>query len=632
MSAFGGQVADRQVADKVARGAASLPVEIAFLKEHGIPHHVLRDAAALAAACGVSPDEAILRHGLVGEEQFYRCLAATLGLPFVEGEMTPDPRTSFPAAILSGLVPLRVDGRPGPVAAAPRAAALRKVLAEPARFANLVVTTPTAVRRTVFAARGPAIAAQAAHALPHARPEHSYRGGSSALQRAAFGLAAIAAALVLLHEPGVLASALPLLLVPIFLAVVILRLAAAAEHAAVAPALPPRRLPDRVLPAYTILVPLFREGAVVPQLLAAIAALDYPAAKLDVKLILEEGDRETADAIARAALPGFVEVIVAPAGEPRTKPRALNVALPLARGEFTVVYDAEDAPDPAQLRLAVATFERMRPDVACLQARLVIDNTNDNWLTRLFTIEYAALFDVINPGLAALGCPVPLGGTSNHFRTEVLKEIGGWDAWNVTEDADLGIRLALCGYGVADLPSSTFEEAPAALGAWMRQRSRWIKGFLQVCVTHSRHPLRTLAALGPVAFCAAVAATLGTVVAAAGFPLLTALAVAAIATGDLLRPESFAELGRSVVGLTVFAAGLAAMLVPPLVALRRRGWWELLPLLPTLPLYYGLITVAAVRGLAELLLQPSHWNKTDHGLARTSRRLRGAPGQVGQRT
>jgi cellulose synthase/poly-beta-1,6-N-acetylglucosamine synthase-like glycosyltransferase len=338
-----------------------------------------------------------------------------------------------------------------------------------------------------------------------------------------------------------------------------------------------------------------------------------------VKLVIEEDDRETRGALSRMTLPGFVEVIVAPAGQPRTKPRALNVALPLARGEFTVIYDAEDVPDPGQLRLAVATFARHPADVACLQARLVIDNTRDNWLTRLFTIEYAALFDVINPGLAALRCPVPLGGTSNHLRTALLKSAGGWDAWNVTEDADLGIRLALLGYRVADLPSSTFEEAPATLNAWVNQRSRWMKGFLQVCVTHSRHPLRGMRALGPAQFLGAMTMTLGTVMAALGFPLFTAVSVAGLATGRLFTAETLVEVAATALSLTVFGAGLAAMMLPAIAALRRRGWWELSALVAALPLYYVLVSWAAWRGAFEFLRAPSHWNKTDHGLARTSR-------------
>jgi cellulose synthase/poly-beta-1,6-N-acetylglucosamine synthase-like glycosyltransferase len=314
-----------------------------------------------------------------------------------------------------------------------------------------------------------------------------------------------------------------------------------------------------------------------------------------------------------------VEIVIAPPGEPRTKPRALNVALPLARGDLTVIYDAEDVPAPDQLRLAVATFAAAGPEVGCLQGRLVIDNTADGWLTRLFTIEYAALFDVINPGLAAAGLAVPLGGTSTHFRTGALRDAGAWDPWNVTEDADLGIRLALLRWRVADLPSSTLEEALHELGPWMSQRTRWMKGFMQTCITHSRRPVFALRRLGLFGFVAAVAVTWGPVASALVYPVLAPLAVVAIASGALGRVgPSLDALGWGV-GLVTFAAGWAAMALPPLEALRRRRWWGLMPWVALLPFYYALVSLAAWRALVELVREPFRWNKTDHGLARTSR-------------
>jgi len=335
--------------------------------------------------------------------------------------------------------------------------------------------------------------------------------------------------------------------------------------------------------------------------------------------VIEADDRETRDALRAQPLAPFMEVLVVPPGAPRTKPRALNMALPLAMGELTVVYDAEDVPDPGQLRLAVDAFARAGPDVGCLQARLVIDNTRDNWLTRLFTIEYATLFDVLNPGLAAAGLPVPLGGTSTHFRTSALREAGGWDPWNVTEDADLGMRLALRGWRVMDLPSATLEEAPARLDAWMAQRSRWMKGFMQTCITHSRRPGHALRRLGPVGFTAAVTMTLGTVISALFYPLLAAVAIGSLAGGALGRIGPPVDALGWGVGLVTLAGGAAAMLLPPLEALRRRGFWTLMPAVALLPLYYVLVSLAAWRALLELARAPFRWNKTEHGLARTSR-------------
>ncbi len=251
------------------------------------------------------------------------------------------------------------------------------------------------------------------------------------------------------------------------------------------------------LPPYSIVVALHREARVVPQLVAALNALDYPRGKLDIKLVIESEDFATRRALEAQRLPPIYEIIVAPAGFPKTKPRALNIALPLLRGELVAVFDAEDTPAPSQLREGAERFLRAPRRLACLQARLAIDNIEDSWLTRLFAIEYAVLFDVLNPGLAGLGLPLPLGGSSNHFRTEILREVCGWDAWNVTEDADLGLRLARLGYRVDTLAASTQEEAPARIEAWLAQRRRWSKGWMQTFITLTRNPGRLITELSP---------------------------------------------------------------------------------------------------------------------------------------
>jgi cellulose synthase/poly-beta-1,6-N-acetylglucosamine synthase-like glycosyltransferase len=207
-----------------------------------------------------------------------------------------------------------------------------------------------------------------------------------------------------------------------------------------------------------------------------------------VKFVLEADDRDTQRALVRLNLGPPFEVIIAPAIGPRTKPKALNVALPFARGAYTVVYDAEDAPDPDQLRRALDAFRGAGGRLACVQASLTVDNTADNWLARMFTANYAGQFDVFLPGLAALRLPFPLGGSSNHFRTAVLRKVGGWDSYNVTEDADLGIRLYRFGYHSAALSSATYEEAPARYRAWLAQRSRWYKGWIQTWRVHMRRP------------------------------------------------------------------------------------------------------------------------------------------------
>lgn len=249
------------------------------------------------------------------------------------------------------------------------------------------------------------------------------------------------------------------------------------------------------LPVFTILVPMYKEPEVAQKIAHAVTSFDYPVDKLDVKLLLEEDDPQTRGTVDEFfdRLPKCVEVLVCPRvpkGEPRTKPRACNWGLEKARGQYLVIYDAEDQPEGDQLKKAVHTFRKLeaagQQKVVCLQAKLNYFNARHNWLTRFFTLEYTTWFDLFLPGLHAFGTPIPLGGTSNHFRTSVLKEVGGWDPFNVTEDCDLGERLARRGYRTHILDSTTWEEANSHVGNWIRQRSRWVKGYIQTHLVHTR--------------------------------------------------------------------------------------------------------------------------------------------------
>ena len=348
-------------------------------------------------------------------------------------------------------------------------------------------------------------------------------------------------------------------------------------------------------------------------------------AKLDVKIVAEAGDAETLGALREVRLPAYCEVIIAPPGKPQTKPRALNIALPFCRGSLLVIYDAEDEPQPQQLREAAAAFAEAPDNVVCLQARLSIDNCDDSWLAAMFAMEYAALFDVINPGLAALGLQFPLGGTSNHFRVEALRGIGGWDAWNVTEDADLGIRLARYGYHIGVIDSTTFEEAPAGLRVWRPQRQRWLKGFMQTLVTHCREPRRLVREAGAGGAAAALILVAGPVLGALLGPVLFAVTTMQIVSGELLAPPDVPTLLATVASLTLFAFGAVSCLWPLLLGVKRRGLWRAARWLPLLPLYYGLMSIAGWGALVELVRSPFSWNKTEHGLARSSKRKRGKP-------
>lgn len=381
-----------------------------------------------------------------------------------------------------------------------------------------------------------------------------------------------------------------------------------------------RRLPvalsDDELPTYTVLVPLFRETSVLAQLMASLEQLDYPPEKLDIKIILEANDRAMREAVASIGLPSHFDVVVVPKGKPQTKPRALNYAMHFARGTLATIFDGEDIPQPNQLRLAAAEFAHLPDHVACLQAALELYNPAENWLTRQFAAEYAGLFHVILPALSAYHLPLPLGGTSNHFRVEALRAVGGWDPFNVTEDADLGIRLSRCGYATGTLESATFEEAPSHLKVWARQRRRWLKGFLQTWLVHNRNPMQLLRDLGPVGFVTAQVMTIGIFASTLLHPLLLALTLWQLQPSQL--PTTAAGFLLSGLGVAVLFMGYATAMITCRQGLKHIGASGWTFTLLTIPVYWLIMSFAAWMALWDFLVAPFHWHKTSHGLSRFS--------------
>ena len=379
------------------------------------------------------------------------------------------------------------------------------------------------------------------------------------------------------------------------------------------------------MPIYTIVVALYDEASAVPELVAALSELDYPVEKLQVIFALEPGDTATRDAVLRVDPGAPFEILIAPDIGPRTKPKASNAALALAKGTFLAVFDAEDRPAHDQLHGALDAFLGNGADIACVQARLTIDNTRDSWLARLFTAEYAGQFDVLLPGLAQLRLPLPLGGSSNHFRTAALREAGGWDPYNVTEDADLGMRLARLGYRAAVIDSTTYEEAPARVKPWIRQRTRWFKGWMQTWLVHMRHPTRVARELGFSGFLAFQLVVGGTVLSALVHPVFIAVAGYLAATNQLFDTAGSA-FGAALLWLYLGAlvSGYLTSAALGLIGLKRRGLLRQGWVLLLMPLHWLLLSVAAWRALYQLLFNPFHWEKTAHGLARTSR-LANAP-------
>lgn len=372
-------------------------------------------------------------------------------------------------------------------------------------------------------------------------------------------------------------------------------------------------LDERTLPIYTILVPLYKEAAVVPTLIRSLDAMDYPKSKLDVKLLLEEDDVETVRAMRGFKLPSNFHILVVPDRPPKNKPKACNYGLIHARGEYLVIFDAEDVPEPDQLKKALVAFSKLPSHVQCVQAKLNYFNRSQNMLTRWFTAEYSMWFDLCLPGLDATGAPIPLGGTSNHFRTAELRAVGAWDPYNVTEDADLGLRLFKHGYKTAVIDSTTYEEANSRLGNWIRQRSRWVKGYIITWLVHMRHPVRLWRQLGPYGFLSFQMTIGGTFFGFLINPVYWLLTLAWFLTQagivDLLFPGPIYYIGS-------FGLYLGNFLFTYLnvAGLLRRGYYDMVKYALLSPIYWALMSVAAWKGLIQLIHAPAYWEKTTHGL------------------
>lgn len=410
---------------------------------------------------------------------------------------------------------------------------------------------------------------------------------------------------------------------------------------------PPRTLPipPADLPVYSILVPLFKEANVLPALIGHLSRLDYPQEKLDILLLLEESDPETLQAAEAMTLPACMRIVRIPKGSPQTKPRACNYGLREAKGLYVVIYDAEDRPEPDQLQRVLSAFLQAPTDVICMQCRLAYFNARRNWLTACFALEYATWFDFYLEGLQYMRVPLPLGGTSNHFKTEVLREIGGWDPFNVTEDCDLGIRLHKRRYRTRTVASVTWEEATSQTGNWIRQRSRWVKGYFQTFFTHMRHPLRTGKGLGLRGFAGFLLVVGGhsfLLVLNLVFWILLALyliwlgqdiaagrGVWEVIAGEteavrnawkmiywgpsehwLLAPLS---VGFFVISCVLLLTNFLFILLG-LLAACTKGRWRLIPAALSMPVYWMLISLGAWKGFLQLFTRPHYWEKTRHGI------------------
>jgi cellulose synthase/poly-beta-1,6-N-acetylglucosamine synthase-like glycosyltransferase len=568
---------------------------------------------------GTTLEEELLSDGWVSEEAYYGAIARFLRLPFLP---KLDPAGIRDLAGLDSqlcrprLLRLEHAMRAPEKVMVPEASKLfefaARLKAQPGLRRDLVITSRTALIKGVWEAGGLRRAQAVVSRLFEESPGMSARIVLSGQQGFWCGvvLASFVSAFVLFPTHTLLGLHLSFTL--LYFLLFLLRLGMFALHFRLKA---PKEMPPPAgpVPVYTVMVAVYREAAVAEQLVGVLKRLDWPASRLDIKLVCEADDRETIDALAAQSLGPQFEIVEVPDFGPRTKPKALSYALAGARGEFLAIYDAEDRPHPQQLREAYAHFCRADDRLACLQSPLIIGNAGQSSISALFAMEYAGLFRATLPVLARFRMPLPLGGTSNHFRTHILRQAGGWDPFNVTEDADLGMRLYRLGYRTETLKRQTVEDAPTDWKVWTGQRTRWYKGWLQTWLVMMRNPRKLIGDMGIAAFSVFHLTIGGMLLSALIHPTILLF----VAAGAVQAAEGWGEMPThalvlfvmdciNIVGSYLVFLGLGYF---PMIRHERQllGWrWA------GVPMYWMRASYAAWRAMLELRSKPFFWNKTPH--------------------
>ena len=581
----------------------------------------------------------LILNGVITRLQLFEALSRRWGVPFVNLITDPPSKELLdkvdPIAMLEGeWVPYRFDGKTLTVASArePNLTLEEEVRKQwKGKYAiNHVITTDWDVNQRVMKECRESLSFTAAEELATTNPNASAKTGIVPWQR--FLLIGIALGIV----AGLFAS-LPATLVAMGIAAnLFFTLAVGFKLVAAGTTVLQRSerkaareelqrafatvggIPDSQLPTYTVLVPVFKEANIIHLIIEHLSQMDWPKAKLQILILMEEIDTDTIQAFKDAHPPEFISLLVVPDGTPRTKPRACNFGLLFTQGDYLVIYDAEDLPNPGQLRAAYMEFllqdalDSKTPTV-CLQAALNYFNWDQNLLTRMFTLEYSSWFDGMLPGMDFMRLPIPLGGTSNHFRTDLLRKLGGWDPYNVTEDADLGMRASSAGYKVGTVESTTWEEACSKTPAWIRQRTRWIKGYMVTALVDLRHPIQFTKRAGIRSLATLLGLVVGTPLMFLSYPLVWGMTIATyigFPMTNFIMPDwmSVFVVWNAIVG------NLSMIIIAGIAGSRRHGWrlgfYSLLN-----PIYWFLHAWAAWRALFQLVLSPHVWEKTPHGLS-----------------
>ena len=587
-----------------------------------VPLETAAQIAAKLRAEGGDFAAGLVAAGLVHPRALLDAVAADLGIK-VAGRVEPHRLLvddGYMIALLrrrAGHVPVRLVEKDGSVSFLvaldrPCLGLLRRRLrSSPGLAARIKLVDPDMLRAAMLRRARPLLTNVAVGGLFERFPSMSARIVANAWQGTMVGAFLTALPVGLLLAPGAVLKALHVLATLFFFACVALRFAAVAS---IRPARPAAQvpMPEGDVPVFTVLVALYREAGIVPGLLAALDRIVWPRQRLEIKLVCEADDADTLAALRARRLPAHVEVVEVPPGEPRTKPKALAYALPMTGGDLVALYDAEDMPHPMQLAEAWQRFRESGPDLAVVQAPLEISNRGESSVARMFAFEYAALFRGLLPWLSRRRLMLPLGGTSNHFRRAALEQVGGWDPYNVTEDADLGLRLARFGYRAETISCPTYEPAPTRLDIWLPQRTRWFKGWAQTWLVHMRDPVRTARELGLGSFLVTQVLFAGMLASVLLHPLL--LATFAFLLFTLLSGGFGGTAGSVllVVDTVNIACGYLSFLLlgwQTLTHAERLGFWKVVLLTP---FYWAMMSWAGWRAVWQLWRRPHLWEKTPH--------------------
>ncbi|MDO5632186.1 MAG: glycosyltransferase family 2 protein [Paracoccus sp. (in: a-proteobacteria)] len=607
------------------------PLGKLLLEDGAVSTGNLLKATVLRKREDVPLGQILLAHGWVTEPALTRALSRQWRTSVIDLlETPPDPRlidaVGADFCLAQGIVPWRrVAGVTWIATARPQDFdALLPHLPDSFGIVRMLLCAPTQAQEAILATRRTQLIRQAETRVPAA--ESCRTRNESRTGRIAMGLGAALLAGLLLSPVAVIAAltawAVLMLICATVLKILAFRstlradAAARAEQIALAATLRTPREFDGPLPVISVMVPLFRESDIADSLVARLSRLTYPRELTDILLVVEATDDVTCDALKGVTLPRWMRVVKVPDGPIRTKPRALNYALNFCRGSIVGVWDAEDRPDPDQLHKIARGFHFAAPDVACLQGALDYYNPRTNWMARCFTIEYATLFRVLLPGMARMGLVVPLGGTTQFFRRDVLEQLGAWDAWNVTEDADMGVRLARYGWRAEVLDTTTDEEANCRAVPWVKQRSRWIKGYAMTWGVAMRDPVGLWRQIGTKAFVGMQVQFFGSVSQHLLAPVLWSFWLLSLGLPHPVIP-AFPPEWAPLAALSLFALFITAELLNMaigLYAVRKQKHRHLMPWVPTMHFYNPLACFAGWKAIYEVVVAPFYWDKTTHGI------------------